>query len=87
MVIPIGRAAVQGWGGVPYLWGSGDATFFIAGYVPARLSGLNHPITTTRASHHLWERSCAARWRGVAGRHRLASGRVQPVHRPAHRPA
>lgn len=52
MGIPIGRAAVQGWGGVPYLWGSGDATFFIAGYVPARLSGLNRP-TTTRASHHL----------------------------------
>ena len=29
MVIPIGRTAVQGWGGVLYLWGSGDATFFI----------------------------------------------------------
>jgi hypothetical protein len=27
--IPIGRTAVQGWGGVLYLWGSGDATFFI----------------------------------------------------------
>lgn len=30
MVIPIGRTAVQGWGGVLYLWGSGDATFFTA---------------------------------------------------------
>ena len=39
MVIPIGRAAVQGWGGVLYLWGSGDATFFIAiESLPAPLS-------------------------------------------------
>ncbi len=39
MVIPIGRAAVQGWGGVPYLWGSGDATFLLPDmYRPAFLA-------------------------------------------------